>query len=612
MVTPVIKHSVVTGAAANPSVLVDGPAWDAVHTITGLENVDNTSDVNKPVSTAQAAADAVVAANAANASNLTSGTVAVARLPTVDIPHGGTGQITASAAFDALSPTTTRGDLIARGASANQRLALGTSGLALMSNGTDPAWTGFLQSGTGAVTRTWQDKARDFVSVRDFGADPTGVADSATALNNALAALTGTGGLIYFPPGKYRFNSAISFNLPAGIFSVALVGAGQDNTILFWPSAAGGLTFNYAGINSSAHIRDMSFTTGVANGGNAVTLNMASSIANPANTAISDVYRVTMRGDDGYSVTDYWGNGLNIKNVSNVQVENLAIFGSSTQQGGGVSVIGLPASSTYGVQYNIAKSTFTNLAAGFIYGSFIQGVTIEQSNFNACVNGINAPAAQTGILAQLAVTNCQFGGFVAGSAIITATAVNQTLITNNTFILVVANTTAMFLQNNGHFTVTGNSITASTNTSTNGVIVGTTQAGSGGTITGNDIRGFDIGILLQAGSLNTNVQGNTLEGNTTNISNGGTSNVIANNTGYNPVGPAAITVGASPFTYTAGASPETIYIWGGTVSAVQFDKNGGGLGAVASNTVPCSVQLGPYEQVKVTYSSTPNMNKMIH
>lgn len=47
----------------------------------GLSNVDNTSDINKPVSTAQAAAIAVAAANAANASNLTSGTVATARLP---------------------------------------------------------------------------------------------------------------------------------------------------------------------------------------------------------------------------------------------------------------------------------------------------------------------------------------------------------------------------------------------------------------------------------------------------------------------------------------------------------------------------------------------------
>lgn len=38
------------------------------------------------------------------------------------------------------SPTTTRGDLIRRGASADERLALGASGRVLTSNGTDPVW----------------------------------------------------------------------------------------------------------------------------------------------------------------------------------------------------------------------------------------------------------------------------------------------------------------------------------------------------------------------------------------------------------------------------------------------------------------------------------------
>jgi len=56
MATVVVHHTVTTGAPADTSALVDGPAWDAAHTVTGLENVDNTSDANKPVSTAQAAA----------------------------------------------------------------------------------------------------------------------------------------------------------------------------------------------------------------------------------------------------------------------------------------------------------------------------------------------------------------------------------------------------------------------------------------------------------------------------------------------------------------------------------------------------------------------------
>lgn len=53
------------------------------------------------------------------------------------ISNGGTGQATATLGFNALSPVTTRGDIIVRGATNNQRLALGTVGKILRSDGTD-------------------------------------------------------------------------------------------------------------------------------------------------------------------------------------------------------------------------------------------------------------------------------------------------------------------------------------------------------------------------------------------------------------------------------------------------------------------------------------------
>lgn len=113
----------------------------------------------------------------------------------VAVVDGGTGASTAIAGFDNLSPTTTRGDLIARGAAVNERLPVGNSGYALISDGTDPAWTGFVQSGTGAATRTWQSKARDLVFVEDFGAVGDGVKANLTlSITSGLTALTATGG----------------------------------------------------------------------------------------------------------------------------------------------------------------------------------------------------------------------------------------------------------------------------------------------------------------------------------------------------------------------------------------------------------------------------------
>ena len=61
---------------------------------------------------------------------------------TVPISSGGTGQTTATAAFDALAPTTTQGDTIYYNGTDNVRLAKGTAGQALVMNSgaTAPEW----------------------------------------------------------------------------------------------------------------------------------------------------------------------------------------------------------------------------------------------------------------------------------------------------------------------------------------------------------------------------------------------------------------------------------------------------------------------------------------
>lgn len=68
MATVTVKHHP-SGGPADPLALVDGPTYDSdPHIVTGLENINNTSDANKPVSTAQAAAIAAAQAAAIAAS----------------------------------------------------------------------------------------------------------------------------------------------------------------------------------------------------------------------------------------------------------------------------------------------------------------------------------------------------------------------------------------------------------------------------------------------------------------------------------------------------------------------------------------------------------------
>ena len=71
---------------------------------------------------------------------------------------------------------------------------------------------GFIQAGTGAVARTVQTKARDWVDVRDFsGVDPTGIADSTSGIINALA----TGKAVNFGGSENTYLISGSLNLSA-------------------------------------------------------------------------------------------------------------------------------------------------------------------------------------------------------------------------------------------------------------------------------------------------------------------------------------------------------------------------------------------------------------
>jgi hypothetical protein len=65
------------------------------------------------------------------------------QLPTaLDIAYGGTGQATKTAAFDALAPTTTAGDLMYYNGTDVVRLGIGTAGQGLIVNSgaTAPQW----------------------------------------------------------------------------------------------------------------------------------------------------------------------------------------------------------------------------------------------------------------------------------------------------------------------------------------------------------------------------------------------------------------------------------------------------------------------------------------
>jgi len=126
---------------------------------------------------------------------------------TVAIANGGTGQTTAAAGFNALSPITSIGDLIlGNGTNSATRLGIGANGYVLTSNGTTASWAAGGGGGGGSVTIS---------------------NDTTTATNlypSFFAATSGTASTIYtsdakllYKPSTGEFQSSI-VNANNGIF----------------------------------------------------------------------------------------------------------------------------------------------------------------------------------------------------------------------------------------------------------------------------------------------------------------------------------------------------------------------------------------------------------
>ena len=117
----------------------------------------------------------------------------------------------------------------------------------------------FIQSGTGATSRTVQAKLRDTVSVKDFGAVGDGTTNDTAAIQAAIDAIAAAGGgAVLVPRGNYRLQSTLTI---PGL--VRLVGEGAGRVAQ--PVQAASTVFSWYG--GAAEMVRLGWQAGVRVGG---------------------------------------------------------------------------------------------------------------------------------------------------------------------------------------------------------------------------------------------------------------------------------------------------------------------------------------------------------
>jgi hypothetical protein len=230
----------------------------------------------------------------------------------------------------------------------------------------------FLQSGSGAVARTYLEKTREnLISVKDFGAKGDGVTDDTAAINKALTAVNHanqyTNKIVWFPSGKYIVTSMLT--IPA---NVIFEGVGRWTSVdhplgsIIEGKHTGAAVISFIGRNLSGlrniHVRGSSVTTPKT----VITLGRATAAS--AGGHIFD--NVTIGGSSTLAtVYSIASEGNTWRDSTIINEGGGAKYALYTAQGDSLSVGGLTGSSNILHHYNnvFFQNMSTDAAASTIY-----------------------------------------------------------------------------------------------------------------------------------------------------------------------------------------------------------------------------------------------------
>jgi hypothetical protein len=166
-------------------------------------------------------------------------------------------------------------------------------------------WIGFEAAGTGAVAVDYsvQDKLRQIVSVKDFGAVGNGVVDDTVAIQAAVTFAATNEKTLLFPAGNYLSTSG-GITLTPG---TSIIGQGQGITTLTLGDSATAAYFFYSGSNASPGLYQFSdftitgswLTNQTTNGLALIVLNFATT---PTPTSIVTFNNIEVSYSRGFGI----------------------------------------------------------------------------------------------------------------------------------------------------------------------------------------------------------------------------------------------------------------------------------------------------------------------
>lgn len=194
---------------------------------------------------------------------------------------------------------------------------------------------------TGAVaSRLIADKLRESVSVLDFGADKTGVADSTAAINAAVSAVSAAGGEVFFPRGTYLVTGEIVVSSQ----SISLVGESKFGCLIK-QATANAKILNVTGAYFC--LRNLSFIYSGTPVAGATAIYSSSTYGNFADfmirSAYTGVHVTTGAGQKfrAFEILDYVGSGFEAQAVNDVYVSQFILNAGNNTNGalGGIRLL---------------------------------------------------------------------------------------------------------------------------------------------------------------------------------------------------------------------------------------------------------------------------------